>query len=652
MATDTYSVQANQTTATQVVFAGDGPTLVINTSLTDNIFLSEDNSARVSDGNGLIPINPNGSLVVDGTRDFYAVTASITPVTIATVAGGLANFRALTSGLGKLAVPSIQSPNFEASPLTGWSIDQNGNAFFESVVIGGGVVRVTFAATPPPSPNEGDVWFDLSSGAQPNVFQGGVFVPHQWGQQSIANAAIGTPQIANNAVTPAQIASLTASLIGQTGGILNANPYFTGGDGSGWAAGGTAAFSVTNTPPAGIPFPNVAKLVGGGGPPNKLFDFNEVFPVQPNTQYLVSGFVYSPVSTINFGMDWRDANKTLLGETGPIITVPVNTWTPISAVVTSPSTAGLALGNIFLYPAAPGGTMYAAGLIALPQIPGALIQTNSITAAQLIAGLVIAGIIDGTTVNAATFNGSTFNGSDFEINSNGAFFYSGTPAAGNLLISITNNAGKDQFNNSYLAGTTAYNHSIVLNTWTATVLNGQASDGNSVEFYTSATQAGPWINQAVIAVDTSGTLKFGAGSDIQLIVNGINILELKSSMVLAYQSVTAIQPGTTNTPETWHNITLDAGWTAGGQAPQYRLLPDGNVQVRGNATHAGVTVGTSINGSNPIPVGYQPNSTRFYRSDQSADAAGAVQIGTTGIFTMRASGFTATQAIMDGIYSI
>lgn len=55
----------------------------------------------------------------------------------------------------------------------------------------------------------------------------------------------------------------------------------------------------------------------------------------------------------------------------------------------------------------------------------------------------------------------TFDGNDFEINSSGAFFYSGTPANGNLIASITKAAGTDSHGNSYLAGVTSYNSGVI-----------------------------------------------------------------------------------------------------------------------------------------------------------------------------------------------
>jgi hypothetical protein len=55
-----------------------------------------------------------------------------------------------------------------------------------------------------------------------------------------------------------------------------------------------------------------------------------------------------------------------------------------------------------------------------------------------------------------TVTGGVFEGTDFIINSSGAFFYSGTPATGNLIVSIAPSAGNDDFSNPYLAGINAY----------------------------------------------------------------------------------------------------------------------------------------------------------------------------------------------------
>ena len=74
--------------------------------------------------------------------------------------------------------------------------------------------------------------------------------------------------------------------------------------------------------------------------------------------------------------------------------------------------------------------------------------------------------VSGWTINqdgSAEFNNltirGTFKGTNFIINSSGAFFYSGTPALGNLVTSIAPAAGTDQFGNPFKAGTVSYDNS-------------------------------------------------------------------------------------------------------------------------------------------------------------------------------------------------
>jgi hypothetical protein len=63
---------------------------------------------------------------------------------------------------------------------------------------------------------------------------------------------------------------------------------------------------------------------------------------------------------------------------------------------------------------------------------------------------------DGTAYFADVTVAGAFEGTDFVINSSGAFFYSGTPASGNLLISVAPTGGTDGFGNTYLDGVTIY----------------------------------------------------------------------------------------------------------------------------------------------------------------------------------------------------
>jgi hypothetical protein len=128
---------------------------------------------------------------------------------------------------------------------------------------------------------------------------------------------------------------------------------------------------------------------------------------------------------------------------------------------------------------------------------------------------------------------------------------------------------------------------------------------------------------------------------------------LAAGSLITSGTLIAVHPGTVGTPETWQTVTLDAGWSAGTQAPQYRLQADGLVAVRGTASHASVTANTNINSGTPIPAAYRPAQDRFYRGASPVDTAGGNQITTGGVFVCRANAsFPATQILLDGTYSL
>lgn len=101
----------------------------------------------------------------------------------------------------------------------------------------------------------------------------------------------------------------------------------------------------------------------------------------------------------------------------------------------------------------PGGNAYFLGLT---QALGAL-AIPSIHSPNYVTG------VSGWTIKqdgSAEFNNltirGTFLGNNFILNSSGLFFYSGTPALGNLIASITNAAGVDGVGNIYESGITSY----------------------------------------------------------------------------------------------------------------------------------------------------------------------------------------------------
>lgn len=107
-------------------------------------------------------------------------------------------------------------------------------------------------------------------------------------------------------------------------------------------------------------------------------------------------------------------------------------------------------------------------------IPGGLINAGTITAALLAAGIVVAGIVDGTTITGATI---VADGTSGEI-----LVYSGTPAKGNLIASVSGSSGTDSHGNSFVEGVGVYDESTgaiaQLDEGAVTVTNTAASAGN------------------------------------------------------------------------------------------------------------------------------------------------------------------------------
>lgn len=116
----------------------------------------------------------------------------------------------------------------------------------------------------------------------------------------------------------------------------------------------------------------------------------------------------------------------------------------------------------------------------------------------------------GLSSTLGNISGTTFSGTDYVINSSGEFFYSGTPAAGNLVSSITNSAGADSFGNNYLAGSSTYDNGSGIATSLA---------AGFVAFY-SGSLAGGWTALSSVAGDVAGNLQVNAGGQLQLIGSG------------------------------------------------------------------------------------------------------------------------------------
>lgn len=123
----------------------------------------------------------------------------------------------------------------------------------------------------------------------------------------------------------------------------------------------------------------------------------------------------------------------------------------------------------------------------------------------------------GWTVNSdgsAEFNNLTFRGTlegaEFIINTAGAFFYSPSEAAGNLIASIAPAAGTDALGNHFVAGIASYGGTFAM-----------ANTNAIIQFYTGSLSSG-WSSAAAIESDGS-FIDLAGTSTIQISAPAISI---------------------------------------------------------------------------------------------------------------------------------
>jgi hypothetical protein len=204
-----------------------------------------------------------------------------------------------------------------------------------------------------------------------------------------------------------------------------------------------------------------------------------------------------------------------------------------------------------------------------------VIQANTVTATQIAAGTVIAGVVDGTLIQGVTIIATGTSGEYLA--------YSGTPAAGNLVFSVSPVAGTDGFGNSYLAGSTSY--TLSGGTYLASSLQ-----AGSIKTYTATSSAGPWSQIGNSGSATGGDYHFGATGGAHLVADtrwfGID--------------------GSGNRSDWTDFPAFQASWGRGtGGYAQYRKTPSGDLQV----TISLRLIGTKTDGTVILAAGGWGDST-------------------------------------------
>lgn len=119
--------------------------LLMNTDQTNTVMVGTSLNSLV------VPIQPNGSLSVDPTENWYVVgtVAGIAPLVV--VPNGQSNFLGLSQGYGNIAIPQFQSPNYDPNTGKGWALFRDGTASFNEITIiiqANGVALLIYYPTP------------------------------------------------------------------------------------------------------------------------------------------------------------------------------------------------------------------------------------------------------------------------------------------------------------------------------------------------------------------------------------------------------------------------------------------------------------------------------------------------------------------------
>lgn len=263
--------------------------------------------------------------------------------------------------------------------------------------------------------------------------------------------------------------------------------------------------------------------------------------------------------------------------------------------------------------------------------------------------------VSGWTVNkdgSAEFSNltirGTFQGTNFVLSNAGLFFYSGTPALGNLIESFTNSPGTDAQGNAYLQGSTSYLNAA---NFTASNLNGAI-----LTFWESATAAGPYTNYADIGFAfngiTGGSLLLQAGNQVTFGQAG-NALwdEVNQRLQLPVAGLVAAPGGTA---ETWHAMSaFNAGFSHGSPAPAYKFYPDNTVAFTGQVSVAsGTTSGTvfTLPASAYFPVSVKTFPVPIGAGTPAVSGSARVNIGTIGNIVLAGGPTAAAYSFsLDGI---
>ncbi|MDB4872807.1 MAG: hypothetical protein JWL97_3811 [Gemmatimonadales bacterium] len=265
---------------------------------------------------------------------------------------------------------------------------------------------------------------------------------------------------------------------------------------------------------------------------------------------------------------------------------------------------------------------------------------------------------------SSEFNNMTVRGNLVVATSGqGVFIYSGAPAAGNLIIAITNQAGSDPFGNAYRQGVSVLRQST--NQYVVLGPSGSLAPGliinpdstrfvDGIMFPTTSAPGGgiPFIginSPYVSGPNDFSSLSLRGGSVDGTVKSAVQL----SAGLLTFNG----NPVYTATP--WTALSFNANFQsaaalANGQAPSYRFVTPTRVELRGQWQPS--PAGNIATGAIPItlPAAASPNGGSSYfatgTSSTATTVTGRTRVNTTGDIQFNFTGATApTWASLDGI---
>ena len=280
-----------------------------------------------------------------------------------------------------------------------------------------------------------------------------------------------------------------------------------------------------------------------------------------------------------------------------------------------------------------------------PVVGGNALRRPAIQSPNYVAGST------GWTVNqdgSAEFNNlairGTFNGTNFIINSSGEFFYSGAPALGNLIASITNAAGTDAQGNAYPAGYTTYDrtNNLFVNIQSSVIALGQlvggAADlnhaghvlggGGDLSLASVVTGALPDAANLVLFSGAASQPTGAAGPAAQL-------LDAAGTSAADFTlSGSAIKTNNNGTAYTWQTPSMSAGYT--NLTLRYKLDAEDNLVIDGGLSQ---TTGVAAAGSAQVITALVAPyvSSRQSRIPMTWTSSGGVLKG-TGLLVVQTTG--------------